>query len=57
LSVDVAILEAAMAPMITGSILASAYGLKPKLSSMMLSVGIPVSFITVLFWHWIISTF
>jgi hypothetical protein len=57
LSVDVSILEAAMAPMITGSILASTYGLKPKLSSMMLSVGIPVSFITVLFWHWILSTF
>jgi predicted permease len=57
LSVDVSILESAMAPMITGSILASTYGLKPKLSSMMLSVGIPVSFITVLFWHWILSTF
>jgi predicted permease len=46
LEIDVSIMESAMAPMITGAILASNYGLKPKLSSMMIGIGIPLSFIT-----------
>lgn len=54
LIVDVSIMESAMAPMITGSILASSYGLKPKLSSMMIGVGIPISFLTLAFWYWIL---
>jgi predicted permease len=53
--VDVSIMEAAMAPMITGAILASSYGLKPKLSSMMIGIGIPLSFLTLAFWYWILS--
>ena len=57
MAVDVSILEAAMAPMITGAILASSYGLKPKLSSMMVGVGIPLSFLTLLFWYFILNTF
>lgn len=52
---DVSIMEAAMAPMITASILASTYGLKPKLSSMMIGFGIPISFITLAFWYWILQ--
>jgi predicted permease len=48
--IEVAILESAMAPMITGCILASTYGLKPRLSSMMIGFGIPISFITLIFW-------
>ena len=55
LETDVSILESAMAPMITGTILASNYGLKPKLSSMMVGIGIPVSFISLAFWYWILS--
>lgn len=55
--VDISIVESAMAPMITGAILASNYGLKPKLSSMMVGIGIPLSFITVGFWYFIVSTF
>ena len=46
-----------MAPMITGSILASTYGLKPKLSSMMVGFGIPISFLTLVFWFWILQIF
>jgi predicted permease len=46
-----------MAPMITGCILAATYGLKPKLSGMMIGIGIPLSFITVAFWYWILTTF
>lgn len=55
LAVDVSIMEAAMAPMITGAILASNYGLKPKLSTMMVGIGIPLSFITLAFWYWILT--
>lgn len=57
LSVDVSIVESAMAPMITGAILASSYGLKPKLSSMMVGFGIPLSFITIPLWYFILKTF
>lgn len=57
LSVDVSIVESAMAPMITGAIVASSYGLKPKLSSMMVGFGIPLSFVTLAFWSFILKTF
>ncbi|HMI07082.1 MAG TPA: AEC family transporter, partial [Flavobacterium sp.] len=53
-AIDVSITEAAMAPMITASVLASSYGLKPKLSSMMTGVGIPLSFVTIAFWYWVL---
>ena len=52
--IQVAILESAMAPMITGCILASTYGLKPRLSSMMIGFGIPISFLTLLFWYFVV---
>ena len=55
--VDASIMESAMAPMITGAILASNYGLKPKLSSMMVGIGIPLSFISLAFWYFILSNF
>lgn len=54
---DISIIESAMAPMITGSILATSHGLKPKLSSMMVGFGIPLSFLTVAFWFWILQIF
>jgi hypothetical protein len=40
--IEVAIMESAMAPMITASILATTHGLKPRLSSMM--IGFEFSF-------------
>jgi malate permease and related proteins len=55
LMTEVSIMEAAMAPMITGSIIASRYGLKPQLSSMMVGFGIPVSFITLALWYWFLN--
>lgn len=55
--IEVSVMEAAMAPMITASILASSHGLKPKLSSMMIGFGIPLSFLTLAFWYWILQTF
>lgn len=57
IDVDVSIMESAMAPMITGVILASNYGLKPKLSSMMVGFGIPLSFLTLTIWYYILKTF
>lgn len=53
--IQVSVMEAAMAPMITASILASTYGLKPKLSSMMIGFGIPISFLTLLFWYFVMQ--
>jgi hypothetical protein len=52
---QVLIMEAAMAPMITGTILATNYGLRPRLASAMIGLGIPLSFITLTFWYFLIS--
>ena len=53
--IQVAVLEAAMAPMITASILAASHGLKPRLCSMMIGFGIPISFVTLLFWYFVVQ--
>ena len=53
--IKITIMETAMAPMITGAILASTYGLKPKLSSMMIGFGIPISFATLAIWYFATS--
>lgn len=47
LVVAVTTLENAMAPMITGSIVAVQFGLNARLASLMVGVGIPLSFLTV----------
>ncbi len=52
--VQISILETAMAPMITASIVAAQYGLKPRLASMMVGFGIPLSFLTLAIWYLII---
>jgi predicted permease len=53
----VSIMEAAMAPMITASILASSNGLKPRLAGMMIGIGIPLSFLTLAVWYYILDKF
>ncbi|MCC9135086.1 AEC family transporter [Pontibacter silvestris] len=53
--VQVCVLEAAMAPMITPSIVAATYGLKPRLANMMIGFGIPVSFLTLAVWYWLVQ--
>ncbi|WP_010522165.1 AEC family transporter [Aquimarina agarivorans] len=50
--IQVSVLEAAMAPMVTSVIVATEFGLKPKLCSMILSFGIPISFITTYLWYY-----
>lgn len=47
----VVVYESAMAPMITASIIASSYGLQPRLAGLMVSVGLPLSFITLSIWY------
>ncbi|GGG37505.1 transporter [Bizionia arctica] len=54
-AIDVCVMEAGMAPMITAAIVCNAYGLKPKLSNMIVSIGIPLSFVTLAFWYWILT--
>ena len=48
---EVALLESAMAPMITASILAASYGLHPRLASLMVGLGVPVSFLSLSLWY------
>lgn len=55
LDIKVSILESAMAPMITGAIVAVNYGLKPKLANMMIGFGIPLSFLTLIFWYYVLK--
>jgi len=57
LAVKVSILESAMAPMITGAIVAVMYGLNTRLASLMIGVGVPLSFLTLLVWYQIIERF
>jgi len=53
--IQVTIFETAMAPMITGSIVAAEHNLDPSLSSLMVGVGIPLSFLTLPLWWWILA--
>ena len=52
---QVTIFEAAMAPMITAGIIAVDHDLNPPLVSLMLGIGIPLSFITLPFWWWLLQ--
>ena len=49
--VQVTIFEAAMAPMITAGIIAIDHDLNPHLVGMLVGIGIPLSFVTLYFWH------
>lgn len=53
--IEIAFLESAMAPMVTAGIIAAGYGLKPRFCSLILSVGIIVSFITVFGWYFVMG--
>jgi malate permease and related proteins len=47
----VAVIESAMAPMITASILAASHGLAPRLAGLMIGLGVPLSFFTLSLWY------
>lgn len=52
---DVSVMEAAMAPMITSSILAASHNLRPRLAGMMVGVGVPLSFLTLGVWFFVLK--
>ncbi|MBI3205306.1 MAG: AEC family transporter [Myxococcales bacterium] len=51
---DVVVAEAAMAPMITGALLAMDHDLSPRLASAMVGLGVPASLVTVPLWAWLL---
>ena len=51
----VSVMETAMAPMITGSIIAINHDLNPKLASLLVGIGIPLSFGTLLGWYYLVG--
>ncbi len=53
--IEISILEAAMAPMITAAIIAASHNLEPKLCNLIVAIGIPVSFITLAAWYFILQ--
>jgi hypothetical protein len=55
LSVEVSLIESAMPPMVMGSVMAVSYGLNPRLSNLMVGIGIPVSAVTLLLWYLLIK--
>lgn len=48
---QVTIFEAAMAPMISAGIIANDHQLNPRLTNLMIGIGIPLSFLTLALWH------
>ncbi|PZX49860.1 AEC family transporter [Algoriphagus chordae] len=55
LEFKVTVLESGMAPMITGSILAIQYDLKPKLATLLAGLGIPISILTIMLWYYFLG--
>lgn len=51
----VSVMETAMAPMITGSIIAINHDLNAKLASLLVGIGIPLSFATLLGWYYLVG--
>jgi malate permease and related proteins len=51
---EATVLQNAMAPMVSGAILAAEYKLDPELSALVVGFGIPLSFLTVLAWMWLV---
>lgn len=55
LEFKVTVLESGMAPMITGSIVAIQYDLKPKLATLLAGLGIPISILSILVWYYLLG--
>jgi malate permease and related proteins len=53
-AMQVTLFEAAMAPMITAGIIAIDHELNPALVTLMLGIGIPLSFLTLTGWWWLL---
>jgi predicted permease len=55
--VDVSLIESAMPPMVMGAVMAVSYDLNSELANMMVGIGIPLSFFTILMWYYITILF
>jgi hypothetical protein len=55
LTLQATVLESGMAPMITGSLVAIQYGLRPKLAALLSGLGIPISIVTVIIWYYLMK--
>jgi malate permease and related proteins len=51
---EATIMQNAMAPMVSGAILAAEHKLDPELAALMVGFGIPLSFLTVMLWMWLV---
>ena len=54
-AMQITIFEAAMPPMITAAIIAQDHKLDPDLATLMVAVGLPLSFVTLGAWWWILQ--
>ncbi len=55
LLIQVSIIQGAMPPMITGSIIAVTYGLNARLAALMAGVGVPMAAVTIACWYLILG--
>ena len=55
LAIQITLFEAAMPPMIAASIIAQEHDLDPELSTLMVAVGLPLSFLTLTGWWWVLQ--
>lgn len=54
---QIAVFEAAMAPMITAGVIATQYDLNPRVANLMIGIGILISFFTTAVWWWVLRAF
>ncbi|MGV3524084.1 MAG: AEC family transporter [Candidatus Sericytochromatia bacterium] len=54
---QICVLEAAMGPMITGALVAAGAGLQPRLASLMVGIGIPLSLLSLGLWYALLRLF
>jgi len=55
LNAQISVIEAAMPPMVTASILASSYQLRAELAQLITGLGILTGFATVVLWYWFLG--
>ncbi len=53
-AIQITLFEAAMPPMITAAIVATEHDLDPPLATLMVAVGLVISFATLTCWWWLI---
>ena len=54
-TIQITLFEAAMPPMITAAIVAREHDLDPELTTLMVAVGLPLSFLTLSAWWWVLQ--